>query len=141
MIKRDLIQDEIERVGKAIGKILADFFDLKTEGKISEGIEVTNKALQTQLGIDIEKILTSSKEELLEYFQAQNFTLKHQEQLIDYLSELGEHFADIDADRALNVLRKVLELYEVIDQLSATFSFERIHKEDKIKKLIQELST
>lgn len=43
MEQRDLIKDQIEQLGRVLGKILVDFLGLKSGGQIEHGIEVSKK--------------------------------------------------------------------------------------------------
>ncbi len=38
MIQRDIIQQQIEQLGRALGKIITAFLGLKSQGKVAEGL-------------------------------------------------------------------------------------------------------
>ena len=61
MEQRDLLKDQIEQLGKVLAKILPDFLGLKSEGQISQGIEITNHRLRSELDIEIEELKNGEK--------------------------------------------------------------------------------
>lgn len=67
MEQRDLIKDQLELVGKALSKILADFLKLKSAGNTPLAIEQTNTQLKSELDLDIEKIIGFSQQQLANY--------------------------------------------------------------------------
>ncbi len=49
MIQRDLIQQQIEQLGRALGKISTGFLGLKSQGKVALGFEIANEQFNKQL--------------------------------------------------------------------------------------------
>ena len=74
MERRDLIQDEIERLGRVLGKILATFLGLKSQGKVQEGIEEAEQQLQSYLDLDVPKLLQLEGRDLVDYLQSLRLT-------------------------------------------------------------------
>jgi hypothetical protein len=137
MEKRDLIKDELERIGKAIGQLLANFLALKANGNIALAIENTNKQFKEELDIDVELMLTLQQQVFAEYLESKKLTPQHIEILIDYFFETGSSLKEFNPKRANILLNKYLEMSELLDKNSKTYSFERKGKEDKIRELIQ----
>ncbi|MBV6485690.1 MAG: hypothetical protein KFKLKKLM_02279 [Flavobacteriales bacterium] len=139
MERRDLIKDELERIGKAISQLLANFLALKTNGNIAMAIENTNKQLKEELDIDVELMLTLQQQVFAEYLESKKLTPQHIEILIDYFFETGSSLKDFHQERARIILNKALEMIDFINNNSKTYSFERKGKEDKIRELIRTL--
>jgi hypothetical protein len=135
--KRDLIKDELERMGKAISQFLTNFLRLKDDGNIEQVIATSNKQLKTELDIDVELMLTLQQQVFAEYLESKKLTPQHIEILIDYFFETGSSLKEFNPKRANILLNKCLEMNELLDRNSKTYSFERKGKEDKIRELIQ----
>ena len=138
MEQRDLIKDQIEQLGKVLGKILSDFLGLKAQGKVAQGIEISNENLKSELDLDIEIILSLNGQELSEYLKDKKLTSEHIEKLIDFIAEIGEHTMLTDKNQAIRIFKKILEMYKIVNAISNAYSFERIHKEEKIKNVLQQ---
>jgi len=125
MIKRDIIQAQIEQLGKVLGKGLALVLGLKNEGAILNVVEEVQKILADQ-DIDLKKWIqleqseyeTALKDKLLDNEQVL-------EQLGDLLFELGKGCAP-EGELRQQYLEKALWTYNYINQISITFSMERL---------------
>jgi hypothetical protein len=120
MERRDLIKDQIEQLGRVLGQILVNFLGRKGSGNVEDGVEIANEALKSQLDIDITEILKLTGEPLNQYFIRRSFNGEHIEQLADYLA----------ATQKTAMITKAVELLDVADQVSNTYSFERINKKN-----------
>ena len=136
MEKRDLLKDEVEQLAKVLAKILSDFFGLKVKNNIAQGIEISNERLQSELDIDIEKLLTFNKSELEVYIKNRKLTEGHLETLSEYLKEVGIAKTETNKSEAQSYLAKAVELLEIADEVSKTMSIDRINKSSEIKKLL-----
>ena len=137
MEQRDLLKDQIEQLGKVLAKILSDFLGLKSNGNVTQGIEISNESLQSELDIDIEKIIALNKTELEEYVRNRKLTESHLELLSEYLKEIGIAKTKIDKSDAYLCLQKAIELLDIADKISKTMSFDRISKKSEIKNVLQ----
>ena len=138
MVRRDIIKDEIERLGKAIGRIIADLFGLTSTGNVEEGIEVTQEQFQNELDIDVNQLIQMPKEKLPDFFNERNFIPEHIELMADYFFSVGEHLLTLDSTKANDTLQRSLDLYELADHISNAASFERMDKTSLIEKLLQQ---
>lgn len=136
MERRDLIKDQIEELGRVLGKILADFLGLKSKGNVEQGMEVANERFQSQLDIDINQLINLSKDQLKEYVKDRGLTDSHLETLSDYLKEVGLG----TSDSALNQvhLQKAIDLLDIADELTKTMSFERINKKSRLLNFLEQ---
>ncbi len=139
MLQRDLIKEQIEQLGKAIGKILADFLELKSIGKVAKGIETSNQQLQSQLDINIETVTSLTKPELKDYLQHRKLTANHIEMLSEYLKEIGIEEMKTNKEKAKISLEKAILLLDVADETTRTMSFDRRGKKANIENLLQQL--
>ena len=137
MEQRDLIQDQIEQLGRALGKILANFLGLKSSGQIEQGIEVTIKQLKTELDIDIAELVVLSKDELKTFLVERKMVIGHFETLAEYLKEIGNSKISNDKKKAKIYLTKSLELLDLEDEISNTISFERQNLKTEIESILQ----
>lgn len=137
MEQRDLLKDQIEQLGKVLGRILSDFLGLKSAGKADLGIEITNQRLQSELDIDIEKLTALSKSALKEYLANHKLTAEHLEILADYLKEIGIEKLKENPLTARVWLEKAIELIDIADELSETKSYDRINKKNELIDLLK----
>ena len=85
MERRDLIKDQIEQLGKVLGTIIAGFFGLKSQGKVEQGIEISNEKFKEEMDIDINKILRIEYSDLSIYLSNLKLSPEQLEKLIDYI--------------------------------------------------------
>ena len=140
MEHRDLIKDQIEQLGKILGKIFSNFMGLKTEGNITAGMEIAEQNFKEELDLDIEIILGQENKNLSNYLTTKGLTPKHFDQLSDYLFECGNYFIGIDNNKARKTLDKALELMNLADEESKMYSFERKQKGENIRGLIRKIN-
>jgi len=122
-----------------LAKVLSDFLELKSKGQLSRGIEITQERLQTELNIDIEKLSSSSKDELKNFTNKRQLKARHLEILSDYLKETGTATAQTSKTKAKKYLEKSIEFLDVANEISKTISFERISKKAEAEKALQSL--
>jgi sugar-specific transcriptional regulator TrmB len=140
MQKRDLFKDEIEKLSKALAKILSEFLQLKTTGNNIEVINQTNIKLQQELHINIDEVIQKTKEDLLIYIKNKKLTANH----IDILTRILVEQADIfiqngDNSKAKNYLTKSVELLEAAGEIFKTISFQHITLINNLKSKLNTL--
>lgn len=136
MAFRDLLVEQAEQLGKAIGKVYADLLRLKSAGKVALGIEVSNQELKSEVDIDVAQIMATDKEALKQYFNKRRFGPQHLEMLGAYFKEAGEALINTQADKAKAYLGKALELLEVADETTQTISLIRMNDQKIIRSLL-----
>lgn len=136
MEQRDLLKDQIEQAGKVLAKILGDFLGLKSQGNVEQAIEISNECFQSELDIDIKKLVVLDKSELKKYLKTRKLTYVHLETLSEYLAEIGKSKATkVEVEL---YLKKAIELLEYADEISKSMSFERISKKTEIEDVLQQ---
>ena len=138
MIQRDLIQQQIEQLGRAIGKIITGFLGLKSQGKVALGFEIANEQFNQELDIDIDKILGMDKVVLNDYLKDKPFAEGHLVQIADYVELLGEHQSD-NVGKA-NAFNTSLNLLEIANEQSAVYDMNRQFKVKAIQEKLKDLS-
>lgn len=126
MIKRDLLQRQIEELGKSLSKVIADLYDLKTNGKIAIAIDATSQTLSSQLDISIDKLLDLNQRDFPDTLKS-NKGFSH-----DNLEKLGDIFL-LFADEGLGydkskLYEKCLMILEFIERDEKIYSFGRRRK-------------
>ena len=143
MEKRDLIKDEIERLGKVLGKIVANLLNLKADGETNEGIKATEQALREELELDLGYLAQLDDKQFIDHVTSKrNFNFLLLEQLGDVFLELGEGMLiAADKENALLYLQKSLVIYEYISRESATYSLAREEKVMRARRLLASLGS
>ena len=129
MMNRDILKDQIEQIGRAIGKASNIFFDLKKDGNVLLGIEEAKQELQSAIDLDIEALVKMSDEELSQYFSESLYTEDQLESLAKFIYEIAEHMGS-----SLPYFQTALSLIQIAGIKSQTYSMERAEWEEKIKK-------
>ncbi|MGB3850797.1 MAG: hypothetical protein WA958_12580 [Tunicatimonas sp.] len=136
MERRDIIKDQIEQLGRALGAILARFLGTKAAGNVTEGIEAANESLRSQLDLDVGLMATLDTPELQDYLAQRKLRDEHLNTLADYLIAWADAILADDPDRAYELYRTVLRLYDIIDAWSDTHSLARFDQENRIRALL-----
>ena len=138
MERRDLIKDEFERLGKVLGKIVANLLNLKAEGETNEGIKATEQALREEFELDLGYLAQLDDKQFIDHVTSKrNFNFLLLEQLGDIFLELGKGMlAAADEENAILYLQKSMLIYEHISRESATYSIEREEKVMEIRQLL-----
>lgn len=138
MKQRDLLKDQIEQLGKVLAKILSDFLGLKAQGETYQGMEITSERLQSELDIEIEKLITLTILETKDYLKNRMFTAEHLDILSEYLRVTG--IGEIESNKRDSKLRleKAIELLNIADEFSKTMSLNRVIKKNEIKDVLEQ---
>ncbi len=134
MERRDLLKDQIEQLGKVLGKILADFMGMADGGDVLEAENSCNQRVLDESGIDVEKMVSLSGQELLDYVNELELAPLHLEILSGYLKEI----ALADRKQAEARLKRAIELLDIADEISQTFSFERSAQKEELEHLLKQ---
>lgn len=132
MEHRDLIKEQIEQIGRVLGRLLADFFSMKTEGDQHLAIEETNAQLKSELDLDIDQLIHFSSEDLEKYILDRKFRDTDIDKLANYLYEIGQ-FRKSNAQPSAPYFKTAKALLSINDSFSKTITFERIALLQKIE--------
>lgn len=131
MEHKDLIKEQIEQIGRVLGRLLADFFSMKTEGDLDLAIEETNAQLKSELDLDIDQLIHFSSEDLAKYILERKFRDTDIEKLANYFYEIGQ-FRKSNAQPSAPYFKTAQALLAINDSFSKTITFERIALLQKI---------
>ena len=112
--------------------MLAKLLGLKAEGKFEEYIQQFNHDLQTEYNIELEKLLGLNDDEFIAHLNASAYS----PEMLNALSQMLYVFAqpfEVDDETGL-ILRKVLVIFDFLEQNHHFQSFENIDKRNIIYK-------
>ncbi|WP_116107516.1 hypothetical protein [Lewinella sp. IMCC34191] len=136
MQQRDILQDEIEELGRVLGRILATFLGWQSEGDPVRGTQMANEQLASELDVSVEQLLALDEQALREYLTTRNWTPAHMEALAQYLAAAGTEKMHTDRAEAERYVQTALRLLDIADDQSATLSFERMSLRGDIEGLL-----
>ena len=129
MEKRDLIQAEIEKLVFFLQRLLANFLNGNSAGNSIEAFDLVTNELKNELDFDLPLFVSLSNDEMKKYLSNFKFNEQHLEKLADLLVEMNSSKA---------YLIRALELLDLVDEISNSFSFERNNKKIKIQQLLNQ---
>lgn len=133
MIRQDYFKRQIDQLGKVLAKALSDLLGLRSQGNSHQGIEITDLALKSELGLGIEDLIAINDPDLVETLQNKfGFHSEHLESLANILLEVGENSANVSIQQS-KLFQKSLLLFEFVEKKDTTFSLVRRRKIDRIK--------
>ena len=131
MHRRDYIETEIEKIGRALGHILG----LREKGESNQAIDYVNSEVGKELNVTLELLLSLSDEAVLKLLKEKNLTAGQLYYLAEMLFEIV-----VAEPQAQNVkesdLKRILLLYEMGDKSTSSFNYEYLIKKVKIKSLL-----
>ena len=140
MEQRDYLMRQIEQFARVLGKILFDLLGLKNKGDISESIEFTTRSLISELNIDLEKLTSIKRDELIDTLICKmGFNNGNLEILAEILMQTGDNYYKMkNFHKGESFCQTSLTIYEYLDKSDNTYSFDR---KEKMKSLIVMLSS
>lgn len=128
MVQRDIIQEQIEQLGRVLGKILAQFLALKLDGDPANAVLLTQEELRGQLKLNLKKFMELDEAAAIAYADELGLTGEHLDQLADY----AWRAAEAQPERRTEHLRTARRLLTFAELRSDTVTFERIFLKDRI---------
>jgi hypothetical protein len=125
MVQRDYLLREIEKIGAIMNAIRQKLFGGKGNLAITleQQISDTKGMLLNDMNFDLDKFLCLNVKDVNEYLSTfDGFNVENIEILAESISEIG---FNKKCDNSLKYLEKALQLYELCNLKSKTFSFER----------------
>lgn len=131
MLRKDLIEKQVEELSRVLAKMLAEALGLKTD--TGRNAETISQTLQQQLDLNTDALVRLSDEDFLHTLRATGkFDSGNLEKLGDLLALLAESGTESQSE----LFRKSLALYQYIDRSDKIFDAQRQAKIEKIKKQI-----
>jgi len=138
MVQRDYILREIEKIGAIINAFRQKIFGGSGNLAITieKQIENSKVMLFNDMNFDLDKFLTLNVEDLKEYISGfEGFNIENIELLAECLSQIG--FED-NCDSPKVYLEKSLQLYELCNLKSKSYSFEREANMKEIQSVLKQ---
>lgn len=137
MEQRDLLKDQIEELGRVLGKILANFLGLKNTGSVRKEISFANEQLNSKLDIDIAALVKLDRQAVRKYLFDRKLSSDHLDLLSQYLEKAAQHQT---TEGNINYLNTALILLELANETANAFSFDRLARKEKMIKRKQQKS-
>jgi len=125
MEQKDYILREIEKIGLILSAIRQEIFGGQDRLAINleKQVDDAKGMLLNELNFDLNKLLLLDNEESNKYLiNFEGFNVENIERLAECISQIG--FSN-KSDRSKKYLEKALQLYELSNLKSKTYSFER----------------
>jgi hypothetical protein len=141
MEKRDYLMDQIEQLGRVLGHILVQLLGLKSEGRVSDGINIANQTLKTELDIDIDELLAIPNESFTAFLvDKMKFSISHMEQLAEIFTEIADALSQSEpfSEKARNLYLRCLGIYNYLNDNDLTYSIDRQSKIERIRSMLSQ---
>ena len=103
MQQRDIIKDQIEQISRILAKALNELLGF-SGGDPNEGIELSQKELESELDINLAEMIKWDQEELNQFLSNRNFDAQSAEKFADYLSNWAQVLSKNDPSKALSLI-------------------------------------
>ncbi|MBI1837069.1 MAG: hypothetical protein HYR91_07360 [Flavobacteriia bacterium] len=121
MKQDDYFLNQIDILGRILGKVIADLLQLNSPDNILQ-IDFINEAFKNGLDFNLDEIKVIPDEDFL------NLLLKNPKINLDNLEKLAETLRLISLKSETELTKKALLLYLYVNQHSTTYSADRILK-------------
>ena len=134
MEQRDILKDQIEQLGRVLGRILASLIGLKSNDDVNLVVEETKAVFEKELDLNVAKLVNLKQQELTAYLKERNFHHSHLETLAEYLFEVGKTKYGLEKD---SYLRQTINILHLTDEWANTISLIRMNKIHEIKQMLR----
>ena len=131
MERRDILKDQIEQLGRVLGKMIAKLLKLKDHEITPSTLNDLEQELQDELDLNIDDLLALNDQAIENFLKERKFHWSHFEALSEYLHEAGQMVRGEDAVKAHLYFEKALALLELTDKVTKTISLERETKKHR----------
>jgi len=138
MERRDFILEEIEKIGAIMRAVGQKIFGGKDNSAIALEMQIENARgmLLNETNFDLDKFLELNIEDSNEYICSfSGFNVENIELLADCISQTG---LNNPGDSSKKYLEKALQLYDLCNLKSKTYSFEREANIETIKNALKQ---
>lgn len=138
MEQKDYLQNQIEQLSFFLKKLLANILALKSGGNEQDVENLVSNELTNELNFDVNEFKLLSKYELKSYLQKFNFNENHIEKLAEIFIEMSSLNSNTVIENQ-NYISKAIELLELADENSNSFSVERSQTKTKLLETFKSL--
>lgn len=122
MQQRDFIKDEIEKLGRVLGQVVAELIGTSSND-FSESRRSADHVLRAELDMDLEALLQLDLEQLAERLLEVKWPESSLDQLAMIFTELAKR--ETLQTKRLELFHRALDLYHLAGKRSKSYSFER----------------
>jgi hypothetical protein len=135
MFKKDYIEKQLEQLALAIAKVISEFTNAKIQSKHGSGITIADEFLRTEFDVELAKFAAMDNEHLIEYLTIKkNLKSAKLNLLADLLYETaGLYESSENVLIANNLYKKILIIYNYVNETEKTFSQNRQEKITTLK--------
>jgi hypothetical protein len=136
--QEDYLKRQIDQLGKALGKILADLLGLHSHGEAGIGIEAADQALKAELDLNMDDLtLIPSGNFIQALLEGRNLNNESLEKLAEILFLIAENTREGNksSEKINELYERALILYEYTDKTGTTYSIDRHRKIGQLKRL------
>jgi len=138
MEQKDYLENQIEQLSIFLKKLLTNILVLKSGGNELDAEKLVSNELTNELNFNINKFKLLSKYELKSYLQKFNFNENHLEKLAEIFIEISSINSNTVIENQ-NYISKAIELLEIADENSNSFSVERNQTKTKLLKKLKSI--
>ncbi|MES2811763.1 MAG: hypothetical protein V4670_04765 [Bacteroidota bacterium] len=138
MERRDLIEDQIEQLGTFLRNLVSSFLKLKSTKTELEVINYVSDKFKEEFNLDLNQFISFSEEELKHFITEYKLTDNHLETLSNLMLEMYSNQGNNVALSKQYLIRGI-ELLDLADKISITFSLNRANKKSQLKDILNEL--
>jgi hypothetical protein len=133
MFQKDFMLNEVQKFAELLAKLMG----LKAEGNYAEFNHHLNNILQKEYETDLENLLALNEAEFLETIQGSTYSAEKINALSQILYVFAEPFKTDNETQLL--LKKVLAIFDLLEQKYHYSSFENIDKRKTIYKCFEQI--
>lgn len=139
MEQQDYLQRQIDRLARSLGIFLCQLLGHINKRKITEGIEMTDQFLKTELDFNIDEFVKIPAAVVLTYLQEKSFNNVSFLKFADIILLVADELENLQPGNAKsrNIYEKCMRIYEYLNNTDPNYSLERHFKIAKIKKVLQ----
>jgi len=134
MQQRDIIKDQIKQADRVMGRLVARFYDLKSDGNLNEAIHMTQSDIQSKLNIDLNALLLANDADtILNYTKDNHISVDQLDKIIQMFFDIGKELTETQPEQGY--LTTCFNLLDAISDLTDVISTDRILLRSQIEKL------
>ena len=132
MVHRDLIMDEIQRMGNVLRMILGRFLNLEPDDNVNIAFHDANKHFSEQFNIHIDDLLTLNSDDLRLFVDTRHLTAGHCDQIAQILYITSSKEELVDQSKKQRYLSKAGEFLNIAEQKTDILSLDRMDLKSRI---------
>lgn len=134
MEKKDYIESMIEQMGIFLRRLLSDLIKNIGPENRDETISLIEEKFSNEFNTSIDELIKLSEEDLKSFIIKHKFRAAHLEDLAELLYQMS--LQNVKEENYQLLREKAIQLLDLADLVSNSYSIERINKKNKIIKTI-----